>query len=552
MDADGKPSWASAVSSSASSTNGDTIKGISESTSLGSSQKLSNKKFTPAPAPKTNVWKARQERMGKLSNSQAIESGKTNTTSKSDSSSAKALPNGNSLDSKNSGLISILSDTESWPTLHKAVSEENSHEKEKPNPLPMAKTSGKEKWVAYTPTITHTKPLPTKSGNRVREGRFHENSFRNSTKNGRVVVEETSEFPKNHREHKIDKGKSNKRGGNNQDKRENRNSAQINTSKDKNISNNSQNVGSSKNTSDIKDSNGVSNELNIEDLKLKDNSNGVKDDTNRHQRNNNYRARGGLHMPFIHQNTQPLLNVSAFVQAPNIYFPFRPPACGNLNMPFYSNEKYQQSYMYDYSHINHLGMLMPVIYDPIILKNCILGQIDYYFSVENLCKDLFLRRHMDDQGWVNLLVLANFNRIRSFALEYNFIRDVTTYSRTVDVNFSDGYDRVRKKEGWEIWVLPEEERDPSVRNGQPLTSTNFSDNEKPSITSKALKESVDALPFLPRTNANAIPFTPKTQEVPSSDPSVNMFNQKILPNTIVSNSSIHEEVSNVNGAEKSK
>lgn len=58
--------------------------------------------------------------------------------------------------------------------------------------------------------------------------------------------------------------------------------------------------------------------------------------------------------------------------------PFRPPACGNLSIPFYPNEKYQQPYMYDYSHMNHLGMMVPVMYDPIVLKNYILGQMYTY------------------------------------------------------------------------------------------------------------------------------------------------------------------------------
>ncbi|KAG5519486.1 hypothetical protein PMAC_002113 [Pneumocystis sp. 'macacae'] len=156
---------------------------------------------------------------------------------------------------------------------------------------------------------------------------------------------------------------------------------------------------------------------------------------------------------------------------------------------------------------------------------------------------------MDDQGWVNLLVLTNFNRIRSFALEYNFIRDVTTYSRTVDVNFSDGYDRVRKKDGWEIWVLPEKERDPSVRNGR-LTSTSFPDNEKSNTSSKALKESVDALPFLPRINPDAAPFAPRSQEMPSNGASINIFSQSLSPKIPSSSVTIQEDVSNVNKTEK--
>ncbi|KAL5223342.1 hypothetical protein ABZP36_028055 [Zizania latifolia] len=34
----------------------------------------------------------------------------------------------------------------------------------------------------------------------------------------------------------------------------------------------------------------------------------------------------------------------------------------------------------------------------------------YFFSDDNLCKDIFLRQHMDDQGWVPLSLIAGFNQ----------------------------------------------------------------------------------------------------------------------------------------------
>ncbi|OCK78937.1 hypothetical protein K432DRAFT_279072, partial [Lepidopterella palustris CBS 459.81] len=37
---------------------------------------------------------------------------------------------------------------------------------------------------------------------------------------------------------------------------------------------------------------------------------------------------------------------------------------------------------------------------------------EYYFSVDNLCKDMFLRKRMDSKGFVLLSVIAEFNRIK--------------------------------------------------------------------------------------------------------------------------------------------
>jgi hypothetical protein len=40
-------------------------------------------------------------------------------------------------------------------------------------------------------------------------------------------------------------------------------------------------------------------------------------------------------------------------------------------------------------------------------------------STNNLCHDTFLRRQMDDQGWVHIDVITKFNRVSFF--HYDFI-----------------------------------------------------------------------------------------------------------------------------------
>jgi len=41
-------------------------------------------------------------------------------------------------------------------------------------------------------------------------------------------------------------------------------------------------------------------------------------------------------------------------------------------------------------------------------------QIEFYFSIDNLCKDLFLRSKMDEQGWIALEIIARFPKVRKF------------------------------------------------------------------------------------------------------------------------------------------
>ncbi|KAJ9630574.1 hypothetical protein H2203_001097 [Taxawa tesnikishii (nom. ined.)] len=98
-------------------------------------------------------------------------------------------------------------------------------------------------------------------------------------------------------------------------------------------------------------------------------------------------------------------------------------------------------------------------------------QLEYYFSLENMVKDIYLRKHMDSQGYVFISVIAQFNRIKQLTTEYDLIRFVCLQSPNIEVRLgSDGKERLRKKEGWEKWVLPMNERDPSAQNEGPEQS----------------------------------------------------------------------------------
>ncbi|CDS13861.1 hypothetical protein LRAMOSA06035 [Lichtheimia ramosa] len=86
------------------------------------------------------------------------------------------------------------------------------------------------------------------------------------------------------------------------------------------------------------------------------------------------------------------------------------------------------------------------------LKVYIMQQIEYYFSINNLCKDIFLRSQMDSQGYVDLQVLGNFNRVKILTSSSDLIREALKTSDIVELS-EDGK-CVRRKEGWETWILP--------------------------------------------------------------------------------------------------
>lgn len=59
-----------------------------------------------------------------------------------------------------------------------------------------------------------------------------------------------------------------------------------------------------------------------------------------------------------------------------------------------------------------------------LLLSRLLYQIDFYFSADNLARDTFLRRHMDESGWVPISVIAKFNRVASLSTDVDKIMQV--------------------------------------------------------------------------------------------------------------------------------
>ncbi|XP_065006651.1 la-related protein 1C-like isoform X1 [Musa acuminata AAA Group] len=94
----------------------------------------------------------------------------------------------------------------------------------------------------------------------------------------------------------------------------------------------------------------------------------------------------------------------------------------------------------------------PAMYIPAIdpQRAALLKQIDYYFSSDNLCKDIYLRQNMDDQGWVPVSVIAQFNRVRQLTNSTEYILDTVRLSTEVEVQG----EKIRKRNDWMNWILP--------------------------------------------------------------------------------------------------
>lgn len=134
----------------------------------------------------------------------------------------------------------------------------------------------------------------------------------------------------------------------------------------------------------------------------------------------------------------------------------------NMNPGFYHAPNFQNGGMYyltagapDFVHgapyLPPLGPPAGMMHgpDPITLQTMILKQIDYYFSIENLCRDIYLRSNMDEQGFVPVSLIASFNRVRMLSSIPALILEALQQSSVVEVQ----HDRIRRRNDWGKWIL---------------------------------------------------------------------------------------------------
>ena len=86
----------------------------------------------------------------------------------------------------------------------------------------------------------------------------------------------------------------------------------------------------------------------------------------------------------------------------------------------------------------------------------LIHQIRYYFSVENLCKDMYLRRQMDEKGFIPISLIKGFSRVRMLSQGVpsvvDYVIDHIDIIEKREFDDSDDY-KIRLREGWEKWVL---------------------------------------------------------------------------------------------------
>lgn len=83
------------------------------------------------------------------------------------------------------------------------------------------------------------------------------------------------------------------------------------------------------------------------------------------------------------------------------------------------------------------------------LKDFVKSQIEYYFSVDNLTRDFYIRRNMDEDGWVSISLIATFRRLSH--VDVPFILEAVQNSNKIELSGDSAF--LRPKENPTMWPV---------------------------------------------------------------------------------------------------
>jgi la-related protein 1 len=113
---------------------------------------------------------------------------------------------------------------------------------------------------------------------------------------------------------------------------------------------------------------------------------------------------------------------------------------------------------------------------------------------------------MDSKGFLLLSFVAEFKRLKNLTTDLELIKYVCQQSPNIEhlVGVSDNLDRLRLRAGWDKWVMPIADRDPSARTDGP-TDTVLPPQPHPLVFDQKPQLRQPSLPMSSPTSAASAP-----------------------------------------------
>lgn len=124
---------------------------------------------------------------------------------------------------------------------------------------------------------------------------------------------------------------------------------------------------------------------------------------------------------------------------------------GHRNNRGHNNRHHQQTQYYRQPRLPDLPQE-----EQDALKSDAVRQVDYFFSVNELSRNVWLRTHMDVEGYVPAAIIFNFPSVCAYGLPYQvLLAAVAETSKIVEVDGQN--ETIRLTEGYELWLCPNAE-----------------------------------------------------------------------------------------------
>lgn len=136
-------------------------------------------------------------------------------------------------------------------------------------------------------------------------------------------------------------------------------------------------------------------------------------------------------------------------------------------------------------------LFIPAGASDLALQEILKRQIEYYFSDENLAKDVYLRRKMDPEGYVSLNVIAAFRRVKNMTEDSKLILAAIKQSTMLEIKNDTS---VRPIENPKQWVI--------LPNAVEPNDAAHDDTKRGSGTGEMLTLNPDVPEFVPKMSLN--------------------------------------------------
>ncbi|TMW67974.1 hypothetical protein Poli38472_007646 [Pythium oligandrum] len=107
--------------------------------------------------------------------------------------------------------------------------------------------------------------------------------------------------------------------------------------------------------------------------------------------------------------------------------------------------------VYDDNGVYYNGVFVPNT-DLKVTAQWAKSQIEFYFSPDNLVRDMFLRQHMDVDGYVPLAFVGSFQAVYSVHQDYESLFDAVKESTILELDEEN--EKIRLRDNWASWLWP--------------------------------------------------------------------------------------------------